>query len=409
MGLNFIQPCAWALLIDSLPASQQPVGNSVVAWLSGLSSVGTALLGFAPLVKWLPFFKTEMTALFWIAAIVLIISVIPTLIFGREVDEQADSVRYVSIEDESQHQQLLLNEQDQFEFDCALHEQQKDFRNLESQSHPSSIKEPLSPLDVQKLKEQREKVVQDLLWEFEFAATASATSPAPTNHEFFKTLFGLNSVLSWILFISFFVSCLLSPVLYFETDFFGEAVYGGDPNQNPPSGEYHLGVRVGSLAYAFLGLVTFSFSVLLPLILRYISVRICWALCTFTASISLFLLLIPAVQIPSASICLVASVGLVNASMYTIPYSLVGSFSPPKSCALHIALLNSSALCGQIVSTLLSSAATTVFGTTAAGMSSAGGFGLVASFLIVVYLKLPISFSTPTSNGFSLPGSSDSD
>lgn len=84
IGLNMMQGPGWALVLDICPISQQKTGNSIVSTLSALSGILTNLLGFVNIVKFLPFFQDNAHALLYIGVIVLNLTLIPTVIAGKE-------------------------------------------------------------------------------------------------------------------------------------------------------------------------------------------------------------------------------------------------------------------------------------------------------------------------------------
>lgn len=84
IGLNMMQGPGWALVLDICPISQQKQGNSIVSTLSALSGILTNLLGFVNIVKYLPFFEDNAHALLYIGVIVLNLTLIPTVLAGKE-------------------------------------------------------------------------------------------------------------------------------------------------------------------------------------------------------------------------------------------------------------------------------------------------------------------------------------
>jgi hypothetical protein len=63
---------------------QQKMGNAIISTLSALSGIITNLLGFVNLTRFLPFFQDDAHALLYIGVITVIVTLIPTLIAGKE-------------------------------------------------------------------------------------------------------------------------------------------------------------------------------------------------------------------------------------------------------------------------------------------------------------------------------------
>mmetsp|Transcript_17110 Transcript_17110/g.51157 ORF Transcript_17110/g.51157 Transcript_17110/m.51157 type:complete len:316 (-) Transcript_17110:757-1704(-) len=85
IGLNLLQGPAWALVLDLCPSDQQSQGNSVVSLLSGFAGLACNLIGAVNFSGFLPFVHDNNVAIFWLGFILVIVSVLPTLIFAREV------------------------------------------------------------------------------------------------------------------------------------------------------------------------------------------------------------------------------------------------------------------------------------------------------------------------------------
>ena len=84
IGLNVMQGPGSALSIEMCTVKQQKMGNAIISTLSALSGIITNLLGFVNLTRFLPFFQDDAHALLYIGVITVIVTLIPTLIAGKE-------------------------------------------------------------------------------------------------------------------------------------------------------------------------------------------------------------------------------------------------------------------------------------------------------------------------------------
>jgi hypothetical protein len=372
IGLNCVQSPAWALILETAgdDARRQEVANSIVAWLGGISSVATALLGFAPLTDVFPFFDSNQTALFWIGAVVFAISVVPCLVLARERPLTAGGAASNALIDDDGDD---LDGSVKSDVDVEKVESDDDDTYCSAVDKVQSIDAAIDKHDNDDVAEQeRDKAVPDSERSILYVL-------------FVMGFYQMKERMFWLALVFFLINCSLSPFQFYSTDYFGEAVYGGEPG----SQRYDEGVRVGSLGFALFGAVTFAYSLVLPLLLRRAPLRWLWLGAQLIGSVALLIMLAPAAQVPAASLTLAALVGLINASMGTISYALAGKFSGAEQSGLMIGVLNTLQVLAQLVANFLSSLAASLTGNTAAGMATGGGFGLVASFVIAFYLIVP--------------------
>eukprot|EP01094_Clydonella_sp_ATCC50884_P000635 TRINITY_DN10481_c0_g1_i2.p1 TRINITY_DN10481_c0_g1~~TRINITY_DN10481_c0_g1_i2.p1 ORF type:complete len:419 (+),score=79.19 TRINITY_DN10481_c0_g1_i2:199-1455(+) len=84
IGLNLMQGTAWTIVIDRVPRSQQMSAQSLVSFLGAFASVGANLCGMINFVAFAPFFEDNNHAVFYIGAVVLLATTLPTLLFADE-------------------------------------------------------------------------------------------------------------------------------------------------------------------------------------------------------------------------------------------------------------------------------------------------------------------------------------
>eukprot|EP01095_Lingulamoeba_sp_RSL-Kostka_P004012 TRINITY_DN15114_c0_g1_i1.p1 TRINITY_DN15114_c0_g1~~TRINITY_DN15114_c0_g1_i1.p1 ORF type:complete len:501 (-),score=156.62 TRINITY_DN15114_c0_g1_i1:137-1639(-) len=193
-------------------------------------------------------------------------------------------------------------------------------------------------------------------------------------------------VIAW-----FFTNMCISPMQFYLTDYFGEAVFDGDPEASQSTSGYEnylKGVSYGSLAFAINAIITVIVSMLIPSTQKIFGVKIVYITGQLIASICSILVAFPFFRTVVASEILFSLFGILNAISNVIPYSLLGELISKKECGVYFGLFNAVQVIAQMAANLSASTAMAIFGSTTAGMFVGGIWGFIG-IIPIIFLILP--------------------
>lgn len=335
-AINAAQGPLRALLADVAPPEQHKLGNSYFALASGLGNFFGSLLGSVPLAVWWPVFPDDLQALYTIAAVVVTAFVGITVVFVRE--EPLPSTGYTRV--------------------------QADGVESSPTSAVSSSYESLEGPDAAHEGEERISFFK-----------AATIAPYP----FFQTF--TVQCFAWFGWFTMFI---------FATSWVGAEVYNGRfdaPKGSPEREIYDAGVRAGNFGIGLQAVLTIGSSLILPAILRRVSVQRVYffahLLLGTALSSALFLHHIWQAKIATA---LLASTGFAWAVTMTIPWSLMSeavSKTAPQLAGLYFTMFNLSQCIPEIVVSLIAEEVERITKSQAAVLGLGGLSVFIAAILTI--------------------------
>lgn len=365
-SIQAIQAPLRALVTDVVPRRQRALANAYIGVFTGLGNLTGGLLTALKLKSILPVFPTDVQALFAIAAITLIITVIICVVSTQEVPLPPHGYQPVD----------------------ANNAQPEDLNYDGSPQRPSAAPESglgsslLLPAPVQQAPESR--------WD-SFVTTLKGI-PRP-----FWQVFAVQ-LCTWCGFFTLFV--------YVNT-WVGRNIYLGDGRAargTPGRETFERGVRLGGKGNALTAMVTLAYSLALPSLLErfgtvvvYAFSQIVEAACLLSAPL---LRGVPGQAAPSAALRLatmadIGFFGVVWATTMGVPWTLVGNAldSDPwysQRVGLFTTLFNASQSFPQLLVAFAAPVILSLFQNDIAWVMFAGGVCAAIGAVLVVVLRIDV-------------------
>eukprot|EP00928_Gymnodinium_smaydae_P050382 TRINITY_DN33941_c0_g1_i1.p1 TRINITY_DN33941_c0_g1~~TRINITY_DN33941_c0_g1_i1.p1 ORF type:complete len:485 (+),score=29.57 TRINITY_DN33941_c0_g1_i1:74-1528(+) len=175
--------------------------------------------------------------------------------------------------------------------------------------------------------------------------------------------------------------------LMFVTDWFGEVVYGGDP-QAPHDSEayksFEVGIRMGNLAMLCCGIISGAFGLLLPYLLMLCRKQLLWVGSLSVGAI--VLMTMGFVNQPvSFAFTSVALMGVALGARESIPWSVITSLSKgTEDAGSNTSLFNLSQAIPGLISSLVGSVVGQLFGLSAILGACAVPLGSAALLVVIL-------------------------
>lgn len=183
----------------------------------------------------------------------------------------------------------------------------------------------------------------------------------------------------WIFFLSW---CSYSPLMFNLTNWFGQIVYGGDPDDDDDD-TYDNGVKEGMYSLAVFSGVSFFYSLALPYIISFLGIKPSYFISQLVATIAYFLFFFWADYFDYQGIAfvLVAATALNFATFNSIPYAIVSDIVGGRDAGLYMGSLNAGAVVAQSVSGQIA-AIVLIFGDLSDAIAVGAIFGLMACIYV---------------------------
>lgn len=342
-SINAAQGPLRALLADVVPPHQHREGNAYFALATGIGNCCGSFLGSLRLSAFLPWFRTDLHALFSAAAVALLFFMGCTVVSTKEIP-------------------ISNNDQDSID-----------------QSNPVSAS----------------------ISETGYESTNPPPPSSNTNSQSSFPFFSRSSFLDITLhapppfWSTFCVQCFTwfgwFTLFVFGTSWVGAEVMNGSftsPEGTPSRDIYDTGVRLGNFGLALQSIVTIIFSPLLPFLIRSMNAQTVYILANVTLAIALgcALVLHHASQ-AWVAVGAIASTGFAWAVTMTIPWSLMGEAVvklDPAKAGIYYTLFNLSQCFPEVLVSIVAEQVVGVTGKQAAVLILGAISTLIGAALIVV-------------------------
>lgn len=324
-AINAAQGPVRTLLADVVPPSQHNVGNAFFALATGIGNGTGSLLGSVRLSKFMPFFPGDLHALYFTAAVILVLTMAVTCISTKEVPLNLDAPErnsYHSIESRD------------FDNDGGAPEQMSYYK-------------------------------------------AARLAPSP-----FWSLFTVQFFqwLGWFALIVFATSWVGAEV-YNGSFAAPEGTYSREL--------YDAGVRLGNLGMGLQAIVTVTVSVALPFVIARTSAQFVYAFASVLLGVALTssLVITEKWQAPLA-VTAIASTGFGWAVTLTVPWAIMSEAvvkAAPERAGVYFTMFNLAQACPEVVVALASEEIVRITKRQAAVLAIGGIFAFIASVLTFVF------------------------
>jgi len=195
-----------------------------------------------------------------------------------------------------------------------------------------------------------------------------------------------------ILIVFFFSNAAYTPLVFYYTNYMGE-IMGGDGSAAEGTAAralYDKGVQYGALALAINGAISALYSLVIHHMVRWFGVKKVYL---FGQIVGTICLLCPLFQFTSFGksdnflvLCVgwAACLGILNATINSIPYALLGMTVSKEDTGLYMGILNSAQVVAQMVASFSITTMMSAFNSAAAGMVVGAIFGFIGCFLIFI-------------------------